>query len=157
MTQALEQRYQEHKQKMKQLQEEMQATAKQFFSEATKELFDKYPKLERFSFTGYTPYFNDGDTCEYSAHTDHLATFEYDGNDRAEDRYLDSWGLTTTWDNVAKKSVPKETVEEWAVAAQDVFSLLQKFDDDFYLQSFGDHVEIIVSRNGVDTEEYGHD
>jgi hypothetical protein len=29
------------------------------------ELFEEFPELESFSWTQYTPYFNDGDTCEF--------------------------------------------------------------------------------------------
>ena len=35
-----------------------------------KELFDKSEKIESFSWTQYTPFFNDGDTCEFGVHCD---------------------------------------------------------------------------------------
>ena len=46
-------------------------------------LFDKHPKLEAVSWTQYTPYFNDGDVCEFAAHTDYL-TVLFDGQEYEE-------------------------------------------------------------------------
>lgn len=53
------------------------------------ELFAQAPKLKSVSWTQYTPYFNDGDTCEFSAHTDDLyvngSNSNYDDDDYDED------------------------------------------------------------------------
>jgi len=49
------------------------------------ELFAQAPKLKSVSWTQYTPYFNDGDSCEFSAHTDDLyvngSNSNYDDDD----------------------------------------------------------------------------
>lgn len=39
--------------------------AKNAFSTAFKEVFTNFPCVTKIRFTGYTPYFNDGDVCEY--------------------------------------------------------------------------------------------
>lgn len=49
----------------------MQETAKGLFTEMSAELFAENPELVSFSWTQYTPYFNDGDVCEFSCHGDY--------------------------------------------------------------------------------------
>lgn len=49
---------------------QLQEQAKTLFLESAKSVFENHPDLKSFSWTQYTPYFNDGDTCEFSAHTD---------------------------------------------------------------------------------------
>ena len=44
--------------------------ARDLISEESKTLFDKYSGLTSFGWLGYTPYFNDGDVCEFSVHCD---------------------------------------------------------------------------------------
>lgn len=44
--------------------------AGQAFKEMAKEIFDKYPNMESFSWQEYTDYFNDGDTCHFHVHAD---------------------------------------------------------------------------------------
>jgi len=62
--------------KLKKMNEELDALkakhleqAKEMFSEITKELFEKHPRLISFGWKQYTPYFDDGDECIFSAHT----------------------------------------------------------------------------------------
>ena len=62
----------------KQVQKELQAE----FTGALAELFDAYPFVTSLSFTAYTPFFNDGDTCEYNVHHDYC---QFNGYDEDED------------------------------------------------------------------------
>lgn len=63
--------------KIKELKEKIAALEKEameeyriLFVESSRELFEKYPYLERFSWTQYTPYFNDGDECTFGVNSD---------------------------------------------------------------------------------------
>jgi len=47
------------------LKEEYQKEAKKLFQKGIKELFEKIDGLKSFSWTQYTPYFNDGEACEF--------------------------------------------------------------------------------------------
>ena len=53
------------------------------------ELFAQAPKLKSVSWNQYTPYFNDGDSCEFSAHTNDLyingSNSSYDDDDEDGD------------------------------------------------------------------------
>ena len=43
------------------------------FEEFYKYIFEKYSKLESFGWTQYTPYFNDGDSCVFSAQVGYIS------------------------------------------------------------------------------------
>lgn len=46
------------------------------FGEGVREIFKKFKDLESFSWTEYTPHWNDGDACEFNVHIDSLAINE---------------------------------------------------------------------------------
>lgn len=58
---------------------QMEQLASAAFSAMARELFEKIPLIKSFSWTQYTPYFNDGDTCEFSANTDYPRIVYTDG------------------------------------------------------------------------------
>ena len=135
---------QELKEKKESLLAEIQKEAKAFFNQEIKPLFAAHPALESFRWTQYTPDFNDGATCEFSAHTDDL-TFNFGGK---EYYYVSSYSLTSR-----SEKFPKE----FAAAAKAVFKFMENFDSDDFEQMFGDHVEVIAKRDGVEVNEYSHD
>lgn len=53
------------KEQAKAYQAEIKAKNESFFKEAINFLFEGLPALENISWNQYTPYFNDGDTCEF--------------------------------------------------------------------------------------------
>jgi len=65
-------RLKQKKAEIQALRKQMQEESNKIFGELTKEFFDENPKLESFAWTQYTPYFNDGDTCEFQANTDYI-------------------------------------------------------------------------------------
>lgn len=102
------------------------------FYEEFKPLFEKYPEVETVSWTQYTPYFNDGDTCEFGVH-------EINVNGE------DSWSL----------EYHKNPLH---IAAKEFEKIHRSVDSDLFLAAFGDHVEIIISRDGkVAVDEYDHE
>ena len=48
------------------LKEEMQENSKVLMKEAFREFFEKYDVVDNIFWTQYTPYFNDGESCEFS-------------------------------------------------------------------------------------------
>jgi hypothetical protein len=58
-------KYTELKAKIANARKEMETTAKNAFTEMSAELFEQNPTLQSFSWTQYTPYFNDGDPCVF--------------------------------------------------------------------------------------------
>lgn len=73
------------KQKMDELRAQLRRTAEKFFKDNSRAIFDKYPNLASFSWNQYTPYFNDGEPCEFSADYEHLTI---NGMDSCDNRRL---------------------------------------------------------------------
>jgi hypothetical protein len=134
----------ELKEKKESLLAEIQKEAQSFFNQEIKPLFAAHPALESFRWTQYTPYFNDGDECTFSAHTDDL-TFNFDGK---EYDYVSTYSLSNR-----SEKFPKE----FTAAAKAVFKFMENFDSDDFEQMFGDHVEVIAKRDKVEVNEYSHD
>jgi hypothetical protein len=105
------------------------------------------PGLEAIRWRQYTPYFNDGDPCEFSIHG---ASFKFedsaeDGGEY-EDGFEDAWSLGYNKD-------PRFTQDladvEAAVEGGAFYDVL--------LEAFGDHAEITVTKDKIDVEFYEHD
>ena len=65
-------RLKEKQKEISDLKKQMIVESNSIFTDLTKEFFDENPELESFGWNQYTPYFNDGDTCEFSANTDYI-------------------------------------------------------------------------------------
>ena len=133
-------KYTEAKKKMKAALEQANAIVKEAFLEASNEVFNKYPNIESFSWTQYTPYFNDGDECTFSAQTEYPQLTFTDGTE-VDINYGEG--------DADAKVVAKE------IAAVKTF--LAQFDESDYEEMFGDHVRVVVSRKGAKIEGYNHD
>lgn len=128
--------------------------SKAMFTEVAKMVFDKHPALESFGWNQYTPYFNDGDECTFSANIDYPCI-----NGQNED---DSDVLMKTiykQDETGKyvKVVNENYNPELGLACDDVKEFLGNIDDAVLRDMFGDHVSVTVSRTGTEVEEYDHD
>ena len=125
------------------------------FAEEAKKLFEVHPKLQSFSWTQYTPYFNDGESCEFRAYTDYINVVDVDGNEEREVsassvRYYSEKG--TDWQG------NPYTPSELELAGVAACEFLADFEDEDFLMMFGDHTRVTVSRDGsVETDEYNHD
>jgi hypothetical protein len=104
--------------------------ARAAFHAGSQQIFEEQPEVNTFSWTQYTCYFNDGEECHFAVH-------DYDFELNGEEPYSEDCKLSPTIRNAATKSIR---------------SLLRSFDD--MEELFGDHVRVIVSRDGIKTEEY---
>lgn len=91
------------------------------FAEAADGLFKAHPDLESFGYRQFTKYFNDGDACYFRAHNDEPDVNGHVGYD-----------------------VPEELVPLQAAVAD----ALCRFSDDDLQYAFGDHKEVLVTRDG---------
>lgn len=128
---------------------------KEAFSEMAKTVFESNPDLKGFRWTQYTPYFNDGEACTFSAGSDDPDLFHpkdeansYDDDDDAEIGWVSDLWWSGKYKNL-QSPLRK--------AYKDVQSFLGEFDDDDFLEMFGDHVRVTVTPEGVDVSEYDHD
>lgn len=145
-------KYQEAKQKAEAARERMKETAKEAFREAASVLFSDHTDLVKFSWTQYTPYFNDGDACEFGTHTEY--PYIYMAGDNADEDDDDEPEEFSTR-LVEKKSPSERTPYENAGMA--VVEFLKTFDEQTYLEMFGDHMKVVVTRDSVEVDEYDHD
>lgn len=141
---------------MKRIRAETTKKMQTIFSETTKQLFDEHPKLQSFSWSQYTPHFNDGETCVFSVNFDYGVRI----NDIDEDETPDDENTISEdiWDNTLRKSVPNPNYDlELGAAKEAVLKFLNVFDEEYFLDTFGDHVRVVVTKRGVSTEDYDHD
>lgn len=146
---STKQKYAEMKQQIKDTRAAMVATAKTMFTETSKEVFEKFPTLESFGWTQYTPYFNDGETCTFQANT------YYPSMSFLTDGVEEKFGSNTGED---EPDEPKTTEALREKAEKAITTFLGIFEDDDLEAMFGDHQQVTVCRDGtVDTEDYDHD
>jgi hypothetical protein len=88
-------------------------------------LFNEYPELKKFSFTGYTPAFNDGDECTFTLGTDYPEINDDEGNEEI---------------NIQLKNI--------------VSTYLNILPVEYYNSHFGTNFRVIATRESVDVEDY---
>ena len=62
------------------------------------------------------------------------------------------------WNSTTKTMVQVRDPSPLLKAVSEIQTFLEEFSDEDYLSVFGDHVRIVVTRKGVETEDYSdHD
>lgn len=153
----------------KELSKRFQEKAQELFKETTKEFFDKNPAITAVIWAQYTPYFNDGDTCEFGVNEPHFTNAEgeqmnyisrwgvYEGDEEGV-WSSESWALTSDseW---AKKARSKMDMSGIDLASISKFSgMIQSSEmEDVMEAMFGDHVRVVATRDGFDVDDHDHD
>ena len=142
-----------------------------------KDLIGNAKTFESVSWNQYTPYFNDGEECTFSAHVDYLMV---DGNydDEREDLKKVIYGQLLTEEDVEfnnefeRKSPyfrPRKLGDRGYVKNpnfdphdgeifQSIKTVLGEIPEDFLKELFGDHAQITIRKDGtIDVSEYEHD
>lgn len=156
--------------------------SKTVFHTAVSNFFNAYPEVAAIRWRQYTPYFNDGDTCEFSVHDlefysekDYEAlkegelddTYEFNSYRKPSDYvYRAAAEPDNKYRDHYQKEIDKydalvkEKGERFAAVADGIEqfnNLFNEIDDDVMLSLFGDHVQITVTKDGIDVDEYDHD
>lgn len=147
---------------IKKLKEEMLEVSNKIFTELTKTIFEEHPKIKSFGWNQYTPYFNDGDTCTFSANVDYMYINGtcVDDSDWISEKIITNYG---NWNREKKvyegrTEVPNLNYDSELVKANDeIREYLFNFDEDFFESQFGDHAKVTVTSEGVSVDEYEHD
>jgi hypothetical protein len=135
------------KKNIEKLRKEAKEKVESIFKTAALELFVEYPVLKSISWSQYTPYFNDGEPCYFSSHHSY-ATIKFVTSDEDEDedeRYED--------EGFDKSSATPEQLK----AGKQAEEFLDNFDDDDMENLFGDGVKVIITKDGIEVEDYDHD
>jgi hypothetical protein len=150
----------------KQFKFDFQEKAKASMNEVFKGFFNQNPSISAIIWQQYTPYFNDGDTCEFGVHDFHffigpeseienLSPWgEYQGD--REDCYCDycfdrAWMTEGQKALVESAQINEEAIEEF----ESVFN--DREMEDIFLSTFGDHCYVIATKDGFQVEELNHD
>lgn len=135
----------------------------QFVKAATNQLratfsgiFDQLPDLRAVSWLQYTPYFNDGDECVFSVHSPQFTNATPENINAWGEIVNDSpelWVVDTEYmnklDNVPPAVIPVATAVGNIITNREMREVLKDM--------FGDHVRVIVTRNGIDVYDFDHD
>lgn len=135
-------------------------TARTEFSAGCKELFNAYPQLKSVSFHAYTPYFNDGDTCEYRVSLDYPLINGYDEHESDEygDDSINIWKQSHEMLGYGVGAKPNPSYNPYAKQIiNNVKAFFRAFEEEIYKDLFGDHVTITVTPNEVTTKTYDHE
>ena len=134
--------------------EKSQELMKKVFSE----FFQKNTDVHAIGWRQYTPYFNDGDACEFRSYacyawatntkdTNNIRYGNYDGDEE------NVWVSDPDYGSFNIELIPPSVDE----SLFELRKFLGKIDDDIYLSIFGDHTNVIVTRDGFQTETYDHE
>lgn len=154
-------KYKELKKQMSDAKKKMKDTAKAVFTELSADLFKNNPNLVSFGWAQYTPYWNDGDVCTFSALTEYpTCTIKTsDGKIVKYDENHGEYEVHDAEDDEVTYDVSREKYEkEFEKITSKVSKFLQTFDDDDFQTMFGESVEVTVKSNGkITTDSYDHE
>jgi hypothetical protein len=147
------------------------------------DLFKQAPNLKSFGWTQYTPYFNDGDTCEFSVNIGYPwvngGNEDYDDESDISIKIHDYKKLETEEDVRINAEVAEKAGYTWyktksigdeglcynpeydadaAHVVEQIKSVLKDIPEEFFKDMFGDHVKVTLFADGnIEVEEYEHD
>lgn len=125
-----------------------------------KELFEKTDKIKSFGWTQYTPYFSDGDICEFSVNCDD----PYINGDNIDDIDLDwyDWRVKyylrgdKEYANLLEQN-PNIDIEACKIIFE-FKEVINSIPEEMLKGLFGDHALVTIHSDGtVNVEEYDHD
>lgn len=153
MEDTMDKKYQELRAKITEVRKTMKDMAKGLFNEISAEIFKENPNLQSFSWIEYTPYWNDGDICQFSAHT-HTVTFKTDEGRVV--KFNENTGECTDSDDMKLNS--DDYQKDINSLTKKVSKFLSVFEAEDLEMLFGDHVQVTVYAGGIiETEEYDHE
>lgn len=150
---SMKQKFQEAHRKMEEAKKQLREEGKVLFREMCEEIFKKHDHVKAISWRQYTPYFNDGDACTFSVHE---AYFYGQPSDDDEDGDYDDYDMLDGCEPLNTSGYGKGPKDP-AADDCDEFSSFIESNDDLLKTMFGDHCQVVVTREGVDVRDYDHD
>lgn len=160
--------------RMEEAQKAFQAEAKRVLGEETLAFFAANPEIGQIRWRQYTPYFNDGDTCEFGVNDpaflpnrqsmsmlpEDVSSSLKETSDEDMDDYSDVCAVikrnTTLHYDPKGKREPTERERSLLDACANMGGLIQGLDETMK-GIFGDHVQVAATAGGFDVAEYEHD
>ena len=143
---------------MEALKANYQKRGQEIFKLAFKEFFDANPTVTVVGWRQFTPYFNDGDACEFGCYAEYAFVSNAPDYERIEfGEYHDDdetvWIEDPDYGDLNEELIPSSV----SANSHTLRKLLSKISDDVFLDMFGDHVQVFATREGFDVQEYSHD
>ncbi len=138
----------------KELDEKRRALLNQFkqdFSKITNVFFDAVPRIKSLTWTQYTPYFMDGDPCEFGINDIYFATDENEDVESYRD-FSNPNGQFSDSLYSLKNLVTQQELE----LCQKMSAIIHG-NEELMESIFGDHALIVLRASGVEVQEYEHD
>lgn len=145
--------FKELNKKMEEFEKQFREEGSKLFKEITKEVFDQFPEVNSFSWTQYTPYFNDGDECTFGVNdVDTINGFsEYGDDDENDQKNSENIFEKYNWEKSKSDKRAFEIVET-------LRAFVNSAPEDVLRSLFGDHARVTVYRDKkAKVEEYEHD
>lgn len=125
--------------------QELTEQMKVVLSEGIKEFMIEHPEVKALGWTQFTPYFMDGEECVFSVNDLHVSF-----TDEREDSLYDEG-----WEELYSDCPENVDTKLWDQLHK-FEDLLHKAEEDLRA-AFGDHVQVIITQDGIVTEEYEHE
>ena len=131
-------------------------TLREKFKSITSAFFEGAPQVQAVVWDQYTPYFNDGEPCEFSVNEPFFVTQNFDFNNlpssswEFEDEEYGEIG------SVYFKPKEEEDNFELKMLCYE-FSKIISDNEELMQEMFGDHVTVYLTKEKVLTEECSHD
>lgn len=141
--------------------QELNALLKKDLMEALKEsvmdIFNDYTDLESFCWTQYTPYFNDGEPCEFCIN-DYVHSFSYKGisfgDYSSQSLYLD-WRSKEVNPKIIEVGLTIERYQDLEKRIGTFLNSLNSFEKTIQ-SSLGEGL-VTATREGFEIEDYDHE
>lgn len=119
------------------------------FAVPIREFLEDNPEVKGVSWTQYTPYFNDGDACIFDVNefSFYLISDESD--------FFDYSKGYTTWYPLEESETPN--YQQINKEFDNLCDFLCGIDKELYRTLFGDHVQVIVTRDEVIKRSHKHE
>jgi hypothetical protein len=146
--------------------------------ECFKSLCEKVPSIKKLGWSQFTPYFNDGDPCEFSANGYTIAfsndvsdyDLAYDSSCLNKDGTIQLLESMPSEEDLSKEypdwksreelfsAILKQLTIEQRSAIREFFEIMSSLSDDLLKFTFEDHSLVIYSSDGShEVEEYEHE
>jgi len=157
----------------RELKRQFQEKAQGLYNNLVTDFFELDPAINLITWTQYTPFWNDGETCEFGVNDpyfsnatgddiDDVSSYgEYEGNndDIWSESHL-SYILKCRDKEYYQPCLKSIDLGEVNIESCDLFSkMIQSSEfEDVMKDMFGDHVSVRITReNGISVNEYDHD
>lgn len=172
---TLKQKYESLIEAQQELARKFQEQAQALFKETIAEFWKLNPGVNAVVWHQFTPFWNDGDTCEFSVHSptftnatgdqlQYIQYGEFDPEDEEENETV--WATdniqyvltgNSAWCIADKQKIlsgPAVNVESCTLLSK----MLQSSEfENIMKMMFDDHVKVIATREGFDVSEYEHE